>query len=84
MDEPQPNPNWKYIKLWNQAEQIGIELMTLNAYLINQSCASPSADKRIEELLKTLQNSVGEALLFQNAQTQNKSTTAINTQGLEP
>ena len=84
MDEPQPNQNWEYIKLWNQAEQIGIELMTLNAYLINQSCASPSADKRIEELLKTLQNSVGEALLFQNAQTRNKSTTAINTQGLEP
>ncbi|AFZ11475.1 hypothetical protein Cri9333_0517 [Crinalium epipsammum PCC 9333] len=62
MDEPQPNPNWEYIKLWNQAEQIGIELMTLNAYLINQSCASPTADKRIEELLRTLQNSVGEAL----------------------
>ncbi len=62
MNEPQPNQNWEYIKLWNQAEQIGLELMTLNAYLVNQSYASPEADQRIEELLVTLHNSVGEAL----------------------
>ena len=39
VDEPQQNPNWEYLKLWNQAEQIGIELMTLNAYIINQNSA---------------------------------------------
>ena len=41
------HPIWEYEKLWNQSEQLGVEVATLNAYVLLQNHASPEADQRI-------------------------------------